>query len=58
MTSRKTSDTCCSKNQNIDREISDLLIAISVNARRLACKVSKLSESEKSHKGGNQYVPD
>lgn len=48
MTTRNRSGTY----QDIDSEISDLLIAISVKTRRLAHKVSKLSSIEKTDKGG------
>nr|DAZ72466.1 MAG TPA: hypothetical protein [Caudoviricetes sp.] len=53
MTTKNRSDTYC--NQDVDTEISDLLIAISVKARRLAQKVSRLSGKEQVNKGGKLY---
>lgn len=41
--------------EDIDTEISDLLIAISVKTRRLAHKVRRLSSYEKMNKGGKVY---
>ena len=45
MTVKNKSGTYCE--ENIDTEISDLLIAISVKARRLAHKVRRLSSKKK-----------
>ena len=45
----KSSTYSCGK-QDIDAEISDLLIAISVKAKRLAYKVRYLSEKAKGDK--------
>lgn len=42
-------------NQDVDNEISDLLIAISVKAKRLALKVNRLSGKEQLNKGGKPY---
>lgn len=53
MTTKNRSDTY--GNQDVDTEISDLLIAISVKARRLAQKVSRLSGKEQVNKGGKLY---
>lgn len=53
MTTKNRSDTYC--NQDVDTEIFDLLIAISVKARRLAQKVSRLSGKELVNKGGKLY---
>lgn len=55
MATRNGLGTYCSDKQNLDREISDLLIAISVKARRLAHKFSRLSGSEKLNEGGKLY---
>lgn len=43
------------REQDIDTEISDLLIAISVKTRRLAHKVSRLSGKKKLNKGDKMY---
>lgn len=53
MATKNRSGTYC--NQDVDTEISDLLIAISVKARRLAQKVSRLSGKEQVNKGGKLY---
>lgn len=41
------------KSQELDRELSNVLMAISVVSKRLADKVAILSEEEKNMEGGN-----
>ena len=56
MTTRNKSGTY--GNHDVDTEISDLLIAISVKAKRLAQKVNRLSGKEQLNKGGKLYGQD
>lgn len=54
MTNRCRSGTDSCKSQELDRELSDVLIAISVVSKRIADRLSAVSSGEKLNmEGGN-----
>jgi hypothetical protein len=54
MDNRCRSGTKANISQELDRELSDVLIAISVVSRRIADRISTVSGREKPGEGGNQ----
>ncbi|VUZ27004.1 Uncharacterised protein [Acetobacterium wieringae] len=54
MGNRCRSGTKANISQELDRELSDVLIAISVVSRRIADRISKVRGDEKTGEGGNQ----
>ena len=46
--------TCCNESRKLDRELSDVLIAISVISRRIADRIAQVGSEENCNaKGGN-----
>ena len=52
MTTRCRTSTSGCKSQELDRELSDVLIAISVVSKRIADRITTVSGSEKVNMGG------